>query len=313
MPLDLSVAARIILANKAVGRWRRALRSGLILMNEVIGMRGRAQKANASEKWTREEQAGATGASYSVGALARLSGASPRALRYYEEIGLLKPRRKPNGYRAYSPDDVHTLQQILLFRSCGVGLDEIRSMIMSPDFDACAALYRHLEDLSRRKTDLETLIATVEKTIASMEGRCDMTDKERFEGLKRKAIEDNERAYGREARERYGDDVVDAANRKLLAMDEGEWTDVQALGEAIIEQLKAAMAAGDVRGVQAQELARMHAAWIKAHWPEGAYSREAHLALAEGYVADERFTAFYDGAAGAGATQFLRDALVANL
>ena len=57
----------------------------------------------------------------------------------------------------------------------------------------------------------------------------------------------------------------------------------------------------------------MHAAWIKAHWPEGAYSREAHLGLAEGYLADERFTAFYDGAAGAGATQFLCDALVANL
>ena len=88
---------------------------------------------------------------------------------------------------------------------------------------------------------------------------------------------------------------------------------MQALGEAIIEQLKAAMATGDARSPEARELARMHAAWIRAHWPEGAYSREAHLGLAEGYLADERFTAFYDGAAGVGATQFLRDALVANL
>lgn len=250
---------------------------------------------------------------YTVGQLAAISGVSTRALRYYEELGLLTPQRKANGYRVYGPADVDALQQILLFRSCGVELEEIRRMLEAPRFDATGALRHHLKTLFAQKEELETLIATVEKTIASLEGRYDMTDKERFEGLKRKAVEDNERAYGREARERYGDEAIDAANKKLLAMDEREWTDVQALGEAIIEQLKAAMATGDARGAEAQELARMHAAWIKAHWPEDAYSREAHLALAEGYLADDRFTAYYDGAAGKGATQFLRDALAANL
>lgn len=250
---------------------------------------------------------------YTVGQLAKISGVSPRTLRYYEELGLLNPQRKENGYRVYGKTDVDTLQQILLFRSCGVELEEVRRALAEPRFDAAEALRHHLTTLFARKEELETLIATVEKTIASLRGAYDMTDKERFEGLKRRVVEDNECAYGREARERYGEDVVDAANRKLLAMDEGEWTDVQALGEAIIEQLKAAMTTGDARSAEARELARMHAAWIRAHWPEGAYSREAHLGLAEGYLADERFTAFYDGAAGAGATQFLRDALVANL
>lgn len=250
---------------------------------------------------------------YTVGQLAALSGVSARALRYYEELGLLTPQRKANGYRVYGPADVDALQQILLFRSCGVELEEIRRMLEAPRFDATDTLRHHLKTLFAQKEELETLIATVEKTIASLEGRYDMTDKERFEGLKRKAVEDNERAYGREARERYGDEAIDAANKKLLAMDEREWTDVQALGEAIIEQLKAAMTTGSAHGAEAQELARMHAAWIKAHWPEDAYSREAHLALAEGYLADERFIAYYDGAAGKGATQFLRDALAANL
>ena len=45
--------------------------------------------------------------------------------------------------------------------------------------------------------------------------------------------------------------------------------------------------------------------------PWGASSPEAHAALAEGYVADPSFTAYYDSAAGEGATAFLRDALVA--
>ena len=42
-----------------------------------------------------------------------------------------------------------------------------------------------------------------------------------------------------------------------------------------------------------------------------ATSPEAHAVLAEGYVADPRFTTYYDSAAGEGATAFLRDALVA--
>lgn len=52
----------------------------------------------------------------------------------------------------------------------------------------------------------------------------------------------------------------------------------------------------------------MHARWLQMHWGEGAYSPAAHAALAEGYVADQRFTAYYDEAAGEGATAFLRDA-----
>ena len=38
---------------------------------------------------------------------------------------------------------------------------------------------------------------------------------DKHETLKRRAIEENERAYGREARELYGDDAVDAANERL--------------------------------------------------------------------------------------------------
>ncbi|MFR7404819.1 MAG: hypothetical protein ACLUW6_09585 [Coriobacteriaceae bacterium] len=39
-------------------------------------------------------------------------------------------------------------------------------------------------------------MGTVEKTIASLEGRCTMTDKERFEGMKARAIAENEEHYG---------------------------------------------------------------------------------------------------------------------
>ena len=244
--------------------------------------------------------------------VAELSGVSVRTLHWYEEMGLLVPRRAQNGYRLYSQADLERLQHILLWRDCGVELADIGRMLDDPGFDARAALESHLMSLSAEKARIETLIATVTKTIAHLEG-APMTDEERFEGLKREAVESNERTYGAEARAKYGDEADDAANERLLAMDEATWNDMQALEGAIVEQLKAAMATGDAAGTAARDLARMHARWIGLHWGEGAYSREAHLGLAHGYLADPRFTAYYDERAGEGATQFLVDAIEANL
>ena len=77
-------------------------------------------------------------------------------------------------------------------------------------------------------------------------------------------------------------------------------------------QLRLAMASGDPASEESAELARMHARWIRIHWGEG-YNREAHLGLARGYLADQRFVDYYDGACGEGATEFLAQALEANL
>lgn len=250
---------------------------------------------------------------YTVKQVSEMSGASIRALHHYEELGLLVPQRRPNGYRAYGTDDIARLQQILLFRACGMGLADIAKTMAQPAFDEAAALRAHLDALVVQKEDLETLICTVRKTIDSLEGDVVMSDKERFEGLKRAAVEANEKTYGAEARERYGDAAVDAANERLLAMDEAEWNDKEQLEDAIIEQLKEVMRSSDATGAEAQKLARMHARWIAMHWGEGAYSREAHLQLAQAYLADARFTAYYDERAGEGATAVLVEALEACL
>ena len=87
----------------------------------------------------------------------------------------------------------------------------------------------------------------------------------------------------------------------------------QSLSALTPEQLRAAMATGDPAGEPARELARMHARWIALHWGEGRYSREAHRGLAQMYLADDRFRAYYDEAAGEGATEFLVAALESYL
>ena len=250
-------------------------------------------------------------ASYTVGSLAKLAGVTVRALHHYEDEGLLHPDRTASGYRRYGAADVERLQQILLLRSCGLSLGDIRAALADGDFDFHAMLVDHLATLRARQKELETLVGTVEKTIASLEGRCTMTDEERFEGMKARAIAENEERYGAEVRQAYGDAAMDAANERMAGMSQEEWSDAKALEAAILEQLTAAKATGDPTGEAARKLCAMHARWLQMHWGEGAYSPAAHAALAEGYVADPRFTAYYDEAAGEGATAFLRDALIA--
>lgn len=128
--------------------------------------------------------------------------------------------------------------------------------------------------------------------------------------LKRwEAVKENEAQFGKEARALYGDEVIDASQKKILEMDLSEWNDLEALGEAILEKLKSLLPDGDTACDEAQMLCAMHAKWIQGHWPEGLYSKETHLSLAQGYLMDSRFIAYYDKACGEGATQFLVKAL----
>ena len=129
--------------------------------------------------------------------------------------------------------------------------------------------------------------------------------------LKRwREVSENEEAYGAEIREAYGDEAIDAANEKYVTMGEAAHLRADELELAIKEQLRRAMDAGDAAGPEARKLAAMHGHWLRMYWPEGMYTPEAHKGLADGYVSDERFRAYYDEAA-PGAAQFLRDAIVA--
>ena len=117
---------------------------------------------------------------YSVKELAEMSGVSVRTLHHYDALGLLSPTRRPNGYRSYSKEDAGRLQQILLFRSCGMELKEIQALLDDPGYDAHAALSTQLEKLQEQKRELKRLIAATRKTIWSLEEGWDMDDRERF-------------------------------------------------------------------------------------------------------------------------------------
>ena len=108
---------------------------------------------------------------YSIQALARLAGVTTRTLRWYDQIGLLKPSRvADNGYRYYGPAEVDRLQDILYYRALGVALAQIRTCLDEPSFDRLAVLRSHLTALQGERARLEQLIRSVEATIGAMPG-----------------------------------------------------------------------------------------------------------------------------------------------
>ncbi|MDQ0163455.1 DNA-binding transcriptional MerR regulator [Bacillus alveayuensis] len=66
---------------------------------------------------------------YTVNQLAKLAGVTGRTLRYYDEIGILKPARiNSSGYRIYGQKEVDKLQQILFYRELDVDLETIKKL-----------------------------------------------------------------------------------------------------------------------------------------------------------------------------------------
>jgi DNA-binding transcriptional MerR regulator len=245
---------------------------------------------------------------YTVQKLAKMAGISTRTLRYYDEIGILRPARiNSSGYRIYGETEVDMLQQILFYRELGVSLDSIKDLITNPSFNKTKALIEHREKLLEKRKQLDLLISNVNKTIALTGGKIKMTDKEKFEGFKQKLIKDNEEKYGNEIRSKYGDDAVNKSNDKVKGMSKEQYEEVSRLSNAVIETLNTAFKTGDPAGELAQRAADLHRQWLSYYW--NSYTKEAHASLAQMYVDDERFKAYYDKGQ-PGTAAFLRDAIL---
>lgn len=245
---------------------------------------------------------------YSILKLSQIAGVSTRTLRYYDEIGILKPARtNSSGYRIYGQTEVDLLQQIMFYRELGVNLDVIKEIITSGEFDEMKALQDHLVKLLAQRQQLEVLIENVTRTMECKKGNLKMNDKEKFEGFKKKLVEDNEQKYGKEIREKYGEEQVEKSNRKMLNMTKEQYEAFEKLTQEVLDTLDAAYATGDPAGELAQKAADLHRQWLCYTW--SSYSKEAHLGLAQMYVEDERFTAYYDKKQ-PGTAAFLRDAVM---
>ncbi|UAL47634.1 MerR family transcriptional regulator [Sutcliffiella horikoshii] len=244
---------------------------------------------------------------YTVQKLAKLAGVTGRTLRYYDEIGILKPARmSASGYRIYGQAEVDKLQQILFYRELEIDLESIQKIINAPSFNEVEALKEHRDRLLTKQKRLEGLIESVDRTLSAKEGSINMSDKEKFEAFKQNMIDENEAKYGKEVRGKYGNETMDKSNAKLKGMSKNQYEQGEKLGEEVLKVLNEAFKTGDPAGELAQKAADLHRQWLGFYWDS--YSKEAHAGLAQMYVDDERFTAFYDKEQ-PGTAEFLRDAI----
>lgn len=231
---------------------------------------------------------------YGIRELSELAGVSARTLRYYDEIGLLKPLYVSEaGYRFYGKKELDTLQQILFYRERGFDLKRIKKILYQKDFDIANALEVHLLELEKQRSHMDDLIRTVKLTLLSMKGEYEMSDKEKFEAFKERVVRENEEKYGAEIRKKYEDDEIDASHRKILNMSEADWERFQSLGREIRIRLQEGVQAGlEPESEDARRIVVLHKEWLGNTWKK--YTAQAHKAIANMYIADERFKLYYD-------------------
>ena len=95
--------------------------------------------------------------------VASVTGISARTLRWYDQIGLLKPTAySKSGYRLYDDSALEILRQILFFREFDISLSEIKAILQDPNFDRAMVLTRQKQLLEAKKARLERLIAGIQ-------------------------------------------------------------------------------------------------------------------------------------------------------
>jgi DNA-binding transcriptional MerR regulator len=121
------------------------------------------------------DQVEASGAGqWRVGELAKRTGLSVRALRHYDEIGLLVPsERSFSGYRLYSDLDLRRLYRIVAMRQLGMGLEQVRSVLEGTGPDVRATVRAQLEALEREREVQDRLRARLASILEVLDREAD--------------------------------------------------------------------------------------------------------------------------------------------
>ncbi|MFI0366270.1 MerR family transcriptional regulator [Actinomadura sp. 1N219] len=91
-------------------------------------MSGGWARTPAGSAWKRERGFG-VGAWVRIGRASQVSGASVRALRYYEDEGLITPGRLANGYRDYCPSTVAAVVRVRSLLEAGLPVRLVRELL----------------------------------------------------------------------------------------------------------------------------------------------------------------------------------------
>ena len=111
--------------------------------------------------------------------VARSTGLTSRALRFYEARGLLRPLRTHTGRRLYGRGELERIQQILALKRAGLSLAQIGRLTARGSMDLAAVIQAQLDTIEQRKLELEEAKALL-LTVKSRLDRGEPVDAETF-------------------------------------------------------------------------------------------------------------------------------------
>lgn len=111
-----------------------------------------------------------------IGDVAEASGVPPKTIRYYEDIGLIRPLRSANGYRTFRDSDLHKLAFLGRARALGFSIADCRNLLALYEDDARTSAEvkdiatGHLQEIDKKIADLSEMRATLSELVASCAG-----------------------------------------------------------------------------------------------------------------------------------------------
>lgn len=229
---------------------------------------------------------------YSIKQLAQLSGVSTRTLRFYDEIGLLKPAYySENNYRFYEEEQLLLLQQILFYRELDFSLQDIQAVLSHSAFDKISSLYTHKSLLQDKLQRMNSMIKTIDKTILHLRGELAMQVEEFFDPVRLRNA-DIQKEY-----ETYligkgilTQEEMDASWKKLQAWTQVDWNNFKGASDKFYRQMTDAINTDlSTSDNNVQDLVHQHYLLIKPLW---SFNQISYSKLADAYLEDQNFLKF---------------------
>lgn len=196
---------------------------------------------------------------YTVTALAKQARVTVRALRHYDQIGLLKPSiRMANGKRIYGDEEFMRLAEIVYLKKIGIGLPKIKEIYRAKDSDKAVAAY-----LTARRQALAKEIKKLQRHVASIDimlpqyKNCTLSHQERLEKFRStmslvKEVEEMQR-------KEFGKETVEEVKEKIDSLTDEEIEEVQERSFKLLKMAVKAVEQGvDPASDEAQALARQY-------------------------------------------------------
>ncbi len=111
-----------------------------------------------------------------IGEAAAQAGLPAKTIRYYEDIGLVKPGRDTNGYRAFAEKDIHKLTFLAHARALGFSIEDCRDLLaLWEDTERASADVRriaqeHLQRIEAKIADLQDMRNTLKTLVRDCAG-----------------------------------------------------------------------------------------------------------------------------------------------